>query len=529
MNQTNYIFPIPEIEQIILNYLDIDMLYQNVLFVNKYFYELIIQDPLYSEFKKFNDRRSFGEMNVNYCIVKACKYDCLLVAKYFFEKFNDEYIENRHLEKSFSHCCKNKNEDGVKWIYKLNKDFGIDIDIEFALSRICEYGILSLVDWICKIILQTNNPVDIHIFKNSFWCACRTGHLQIVKYLYSFRDKISINVRGYNQAFYLSCANGHMPIARYLHKISLKEGKKINIHYRHEKPFLSSCGNGHLETAQYLYELSVKQNNEIDIHVNNDESFHSSCCNGHLEVAQWLYYLDQDYSFEINENLFLACCGNGSLEIIKWFYSLGINYVYGINSCIPRAFQLSCITGHLDMAKYLYSSEQIDIHLKKEKVFRTVCHNGHMEIVKWLYQLDSHNKIDIHVKNENAFRKACVYNNINIVKYLFSIEEDNKIDIRAKNDYAFRVSCRKTKRNCRVEFMVDNYSNLEIIKLLASLCKDYVPEIKTHIKYLNKYDSYITTRNGYFEVEKLLLSLQNKNQLKIIGEHLINYEIIQSS
>ena len=66
-------------------------------------------------------------------------------------------------------------------------------------------------------------------------------------------------------------------------------------------------------------------------------------------------------------------------------------------------FTKNCLNGHLTVAKWLYSRENIDINAKN-KAFELSCQNGHFAIAQWLYSLGN---VDIHINREGAFYWSC--------------------------------------------------------------------------------------------------------------------------
>ena len=57
------------------------------------------------------------------------------------------------------------------------------------------------------------------------------------------------------------------------------------------------------------------------------------------------------------------------------------------------AFRYSCDYGNIEIAKWLYSLGNVNIHANNDYAFRYSCDNGHIEIAKWLYSLGG---INIH-------------------------------------------------------------------------------------------------------------------------------------
>ena len=109
--------------------------------------------------------------------------------------------------------------------------------------------------------------------------------------------------------------------------------------------------------------------------MDNDYAFYWSCTFGHLEVAKWLYSLDY-----INIHLFHASVGCfRHLIVVKWLYSLDIN----IHSNKEYAFCWYCKNGNLEVAQWLYSLGNINIHVNDDNIFN----NYPANITNWLNNL----------------------------------------------------------------------------------------------------------------------------------------------
>ena len=51
---------------------------------------------------------------------------------------------------------------------------------------------------------------------------------------------------------------------------------------------------------------------------------------------------------------------------------------------INDIFIWSCVNGHLEVAKWIYSLDKVDIHANDDDAFRYSCEHGHLEVVEWL-------------------------------------------------------------------------------------------------------------------------------------------------
>jgi diacylglycerol kinase len=99
-----------------------------------------------------------------------------------------------------------------------------------------------------------------------------------------------------------------------------------------------------------------------------------------------------------------------------------------INNQITKLIELNKLD---ELTKIFKKDDYIDSY------FLNARQTGHLEIAKWLYSLGG---VDIHAENEDAFRNACLNGYLEIAKWLYSF---GGVDIHAKNEYAFRITCKK--------------------------------------------------------------------------------------
>ena len=224
------------------------------------------------------------------------------------------------------------------------------------------------------------------------------------------------------------------------------------------------------------------------------------------------YYLKS--IIEIINNLF----SKGCLIVIKYLITSGEiykNYKYNIQDKNSNFFYEICLTGNLDLVKYVISNEDIfgQIHLHKMKIqnknynfFGPICSIGNLDLVKYaLLNEDIFGKINIHGFNENAFTEACSKGHLNIAKYLISLEYTHgKIDIHTKFFEApFERACIK--------------GHLYIVKYLISLEKTH-GMINIHGR--DNADQAYNMSLNYPEISEFLLSLQDTHgPIYIEGDH----------
>lgn len=75
-------------------------------------------------------------------------------------------------------------------------------------------------------------------------------------------------------------------------------------------------------------------------------------------------------------------------------------------------FDLACQVGDIDTAKILLNDDNLQ-YINYYNMFRHSCYSGHLEIAKWIYSLIP---IDIHSDDEAVFRWTCYHGHFIILK-----------------------------------------------------------------------------------------------------------------
>lgn len=145
---------------------------------------------------------------------------------------------------------------------------------EQVLYFLCTRGHLEIV----KYVLSKDQTISL---SRSFLGAVIRGHLDIIEYLMSVRE-ISEQLR--TDAFVAACKHGHLHLVRYL----ISTG--IDAHINNEFAFLRACAYNQLEVVKYL----TSQN--TDIHVYNECALVSVLRNNNDQLATHLISCGADVS-----------------------------------------------------------------------------------------------------------------------------------------------------------------------------------------------------------------------------------------
>lgn len=364
--RSEYIFFVAEIEQMIFDYLDPFMDYQQLILVNKYYHEIFSNHPIIKELIIFyRSRNKFGG-NRNICFIeinksqfygrsydnidfykyntpsdkrrryfaKACIGGHLIVAKYIYFKHPAEIREGIY-DKIFVRCCQNGHLEIIKFLRSSTlidiSGYGIhnisDYCLQKAFRKSCEMNHVEIAEWLLYSLglegtNRTSQSVGYKVSSgnNNLFChASKNGYIDVAKLLLSVDKSIDIHTV-YEYAFRNSCMNGHIDFVKFL--ISLDN--KIDIHALNEYAFRYSCARGDIEMVKYLLSLDGK----IDITVNKQEAFRWSCENGHLSIAKYLYenYGDIINIRKCNDGAFRTACIHKKTDVAMWLESICPNY-----------------------------------------------------------------------------------------------------------------------------------------------------------------------------------------------------------
>lgn len=295
----DFLFPIPEIEQLIFEHLNILCDYKNILLVNKHLCQMITNDPIYLEFKELSKSRlkrgrfrysfqiEFKTTKPNSIFVRACRFGYILVVKYLLQKF--PFIDIHH-----------------------------SLDLAFRLA--CAGGHIEIVKYLFKI----DNKINIHALKEyAFQCACIKNRLEVAKFLYDVSGG-KINIHESDEfAFRKSCQKGFINVVEYLLSLE-KNSYKINIYARDGDAFKLSCKNGYLDIVKLLYSIDEKnQNNGIAYHIDYNSLFWESCKHGHLEIVEFLLLMHPNVNIRIyNDYAFRQSCQYNHTKVAKLLATL---------------------------------------------------------------------------------------------------------------------------------------------------------------------------------------------------------------
>ena len=274
-----------------------------------------------------------------------------------------------------------------------------------------------------KTILNNNKPLKS--FEEQFIISCENGDLELAKSLYlTIKNKKCYT---YNYIFENTCFNNHLEVAKWLY--TLKDHLIIDFNFNYI--FKSSLVDEDLhELSKWIYSIKDEFIDPTDKIIIDNEIFKNVLLYGdNLKNVKWIYSLRNDinndidiYKFDRNDynEIINKFCELDKLDFLEWFLSLNNDIIYDVN----EAFINSCYFGNINIAKYLYSKENVDIHYKSEKVFLLSCASNKFEIAKWIYSLGKPLYI---YDNYNYIISLCIHEKVDkkIINWLYSIQNKN--------------------------------------------------------------------------------------------------------
>ena len=184
-----------------------------------------------------------------------------------------------------------------------------------------------------------------------------------------------------------------------------------------------------IDDLRNLYQTNKYYYNKIKPLLQSFIDFHLQ--KNMIKLPIWI----KNYAILFNKTIIF-----GKLDVCKYYNKY---YNFDIKT-ITDSFHLTCMNGHLEIAKWLINTfPNIDIHAEDEYAFRYSCYNGNLLIAKWLIEIFPN--IDIHAYNEFAFRYSCIYNHLEVAKWLINLDPSysckiiNKKNIPYKNMVRLRL------------------------------------------------------------------------------------------
>lgn len=208
MSSNEYIIPIPEIESMILDYLDSIEDVLNLFSINKYFSRIVSINKIYLEFIKFHEVKNHihDPNSLDYAgkeiklFWKTCIGGYLFIMKYLLakKKYSDRINIRYYWDYAFRLCCVHGHLEMAKWLHQFslakNNLINIHSASEYAFRWSCRNGHLDIAKWLYQLSQTTKEIIDIHINSDYiFKKCCRYRRLDVVEWLCSIHTPFVLN------------------------------------------------------------------------------------------------------------------------------------------------------------------------------------------------------------------------------------------------------------------------------------------------------------------------------------------------
>lgn len=85
---------------------------------------------------------------------------------------------------------------------------------------------------------------------------------------------------------------------------------------------------------------------------------------------------------------------------------------------IWKIFYDACVNDWLNIVKFIYNLNRIDIYYNNFYIFKRICEKGHLELARWIYEL---NPLKVSITEiDNIFLHCCYSGNIELISWFYN-------------------------------------------------------------------------------------------------------------
>ena len=370
------IFPIPEIDQMILEWITTITDMKSIMLTNKSYYMMLSNNKLLSELKRFVETIGIRTMNNSLkhkILGKTVITDSVIVAKYLLNKYPKiiSYDSSIVIKKSsYRHITVRVISFNFANQKNTNTDQEISIECNKLATKCIKYDSLTFANWLHQLNNQVFNNLRHHNM------CCNYGRKKFAKQLiswYGYTNSISdffpllVLLQEYRIAEEIK-----LSMSKWLIKQSKKIGESYNSH-----------------SLKQLFILCCKQKDYV--YADN------------IYTSELLRGIDLITDVKINHDIVYDCIRNGNIDTLIWlfnrFANINIHYQHLI----------------LDAVRY-----------------------DHTIMFNWLIVMSelNHEYINYSYSNDNMFRMAIRRDNVDIVDRLYKIRTNSFVTINPDSPIA---------------------------------------------------------------------------------------------
>lgn len=247
-------------------------------------------------------------------------------------------------------------------------------------------GDLESVKVLCETFSLQQLENRSHRHNSSFYFACASGNMEIIKYLISKQCTID------RTGFQIACNHGNFELIKFLISSKLFQGHEISSRSS-KNALMVACENNDLSYVKFLIGRGCDVNEIPNLYGSGYNAFLSACKSGSLAVVTYLISLpncDANVKTQNEANDFMLSCSSGNLNLVKYLKSLPNFNINELDRLGDTALIYAC-NNQIKIFEYLLS---LNIDESIKKCFVISCKNGYIEMVKHLASMI--NSFDLH-------------------------------------------------------------------------------------------------------------------------------------
>lgn len=494
------IFTLNELDYNLLDKLKINNLL-SLLYVNKYYSDVVSNYYLISQYKKFKILNSNYGKSSNDLVYKT------------LDGFH--YSKNQLMMKKIYKCINNNLNELLIYMYNDQTDIIIKLeneDVKELINKCFSISNTKILKW----LINLKYPLDYTEIFNYNIMYFGNIPFKIIHLLYTKCDKELVS---YNTILMKGIHNIETAIWLY-------DTNKINKNQDQTNKYMELYNNYSKNKyyIDWLYKISYDKNSYCNGIVNIDkiakELFYNLCYCGDFDSFIWLY---NNYKHLINihndnDRCFRLACNHGDIKKTKWLYKTFPNINIHANN--DESIIYSYVNEKYDVFKWLFKLDKVN-NIKNKKLidnlYWRICSSKEIESIKYINKLinkycsnDIYND-DFYVNNFNWYIKLC--DNVKKIQYYYYYLKQMKISIDDKKLLDNLIdTCKYKKLNQKLlsfyEYIItlknDDYQKILDIIINKDSDRSYINKSLLHnIIYMMKNKSDI------LYIEKLLLKYKN--------------------
>lgn len=474
-------------------------------------------------------------------LIYACKNNNIFLVKYLLK--NNAEINVANIYSPIYYACENNNMEILELLLDAT-------DIQLILSEISirvqeaiihdAQNILKLLTtkYDVKIIQNINNALAKDNKDNLLVLACKSGNLEILKYLVKVckLDPLKFDSNG-SPLFWHAKNEKIINYLQHNNKTFYEENIKC-IDKTENNMLHNACKNGYFETANYLLKQKLFDINQKNKNEKTALQLAFENCGYKADTKN---YKEQDRKNNISDFL-------DEYEYYKIIKMLG-KKVKDINKYQYKGYNLlhyACENGHLDLVKILVNNSRDNLNSNDCKLFinkkstendksplQLAFDNNHEKIVNYLVKNVSETNLNMGDEEDvdSLLHQACENGYVETVEYLLT-QHSNKFSINQKNFSGatpLLIACKNGFFDL-IKYLIENqqaelkpyeyfggtynplgaackFGNIEIVKYLLDQKDIDIKEL-----YYSQTPSEIAKEHGFLDIVKLLEEKNNQNK-----------------